>query len=391
MVVKEKKTHVEAAKYCAKMEGSMCSDENSPGVAIAKEKGAEDIWLGALDAKDAEKEKEFICQASCNEEGWKKLKFGKCKQYFLASAKKSHADAAADCKAKGAILFEPKSELTNTWVAELALEEGISGYWIGITDKKFEGKFVYQSDDKSIGFHWWDRRQPNNKRNNCDQDEDCVYASNGEGEWQDLCCKKEHSYVCEKPATHCSHEEHCIPEKKQLGDSINVKREKMGTVETTTKAQKLETAALKTAMVFQKTKLDSQVMYLNEQKAALDAVNTATAKHHQAIEDLKKCLEKVEKSRDEQKATIDKLNTVTTKVTSATDALKDATTKQKIAFDKLKTVTDTQHKAIDAAENASKMVVNYWTILKACEEAVRRKNGHGSDAKAEEYGYGYGR
>ena len=67
MVVKEKKTHVEAAKYCAKMEGSMCSDENSPGVAIAKEKGAEDIWLGALDAKDAEKEKEFVCQASCNE------------------------------------------------------------------------------------------------------------------------------------------------------------------------------------------------------------------------------------------------------------------------------------------------------------------------------------
>ena len=67
MVVKEKKTHVDAAKYCAKMEGSMCSDKNSPGVAIAKQKGAEDIWLGALDAKDAENEKEFVCQASCNE------------------------------------------------------------------------------------------------------------------------------------------------------------------------------------------------------------------------------------------------------------------------------------------------------------------------------------
>merc|ERR1712001_814960 len=102
-------------------------------------------------------------------------------------------------------------------------------------------------------------------------------------------------------------------------------------------------------------------------------------------------LEKVEKSRDEQKATIDKLNTVTVKVSTATNELKDATTKQNIAFDKLKTVTDTQHNAIDAAENASKMVVNYWTILMACEEAVRRKNGHGSDAKAEEYGYGYGR
>ena len=158
----------------------------------------------------------------------------------------------------------------------------------------------------------------------------------------------------------------------------------MATVETTTKAQKLETAALKTAMDYQKTKLDSQVMYLTEQKAALDAVNTATAKHHQAIEDLKKCLEKVEKSRDEQKATIDKLNTVTAKVSTATDVLKDATTKQHIAFGKLKTITETQHKAIEAAENASKMVVNYWTILKACEEAVRRKNGYVKAEKGNE-------
>merc|ERR1712203_77321 len=104
----------------------------------------------------------------------------------------------------------------------------------------------------------------------------------------------------------------------------------------------------KTAIDFQKPKFDSQVMYLTEQKSALDAVNTATAKHHQAIEDLKKCLEKVEKSRDEQKATIDKLNTVTAKVSTATDVLKDATTKQHIAFGKLETITETQHKAIEA-------------------------------------------
>merc|ERR1712020_156229 len=94
----------------------------------------------------------------------------------------------------------------------------------------------------------------------------------------------------------------------------------------------------------------------------------------QAIEDLKKCLEKVEISRDAQQAAIDKLNTVTTKVTTATNELKEASRIQHVAFDKLKTVTDVQHKAIEAAENASKMVVNYWTILKACEEAVRKAN-----------------
>ena len=56
--------------------------------------------------------------------------------------------------------------------------------------------------------------------------------------------------------------------------------------------------------------------------------------------------------------------------------------------DRLKTVTETQHKAIEAAENASKMVVNYWTILKACEEAVRRKNGHeNKEVKVEQSSY----
>ena len=67
MVVTEKKTHVDAAKYCASKEGTLCSDEKSAGVALAKEKGAENIWLGALDAKDADKEKAFVCEAQCHE------------------------------------------------------------------------------------------------------------------------------------------------------------------------------------------------------------------------------------------------------------------------------------------------------------------------------------
>ena len=97
-------------------------------------------------------------------------------------------------------MFEPDNELANAWVAKLAAEEGISGYWLGIHDKGFENKFVYDSTGKPISFHWWARNQPNNKKNNCNGDEDCVYAQNGDGKWQDLCCKKEQSYVCEKPA-----------------------------------------------------------------------------------------------------------------------------------------------------------------------------------------------
>ena len=77
-------------------------------------------------------------------------------------------------------------------------EEGIGGYWIGIHDNDFEGNFVYDSDDKQISFHWWGRGQPNNRKNSCDQDEDCAYAESGYGEWFDICCKKKKAYVCEK-------------------------------------------------------------------------------------------------------------------------------------------------------------------------------------------------
>ena len=89
-----------------------------------------------------------------------------------------------------------------------------------------------------------------------------------------------------------------------------------------------------------------------------------------AIEDLKKCLEAVEKTKDEQKrAAITNLKTVNTKVTTATKKL----VKEHIAYNKYEAGTITQQTAIVQTEYASVMVQNYWSILKTCEEAVKKR------------------
>ena len=66
------------------------------------------------------------------------------------------------------------------------------------------------------------------------------------------------------------------------------------------------------------------------------------------------------------------METLITNVNGATNKLEEATTKQKSAFDNLEKASNTQHIAITEADNASKMVHEYWTILKTCEEAVKR-------------------
>ena len=78
----------------------------------------------------------------------------------------------------------------------------------------------------------------------------------------------------------------------------------------------------------------------------------------------------MEKTRDEQKsAAITNLETVNTKVTTATHKL----AKEHIAYNNYETGTITQQAAIVQTEYASVMVRNYWSILKTCEEAVKKR------------------
>ena len=88
----------------------------------------------------------------------------------------------------------------------LTIYSKFTGFWVGIHDKTWEGKFSYESDGKSIVWKNWLDGQPNNKVNKCYGDEDCVEVGS-KGKWNDQCCGKQKPYVCEKDVVSCTQEE----------------------------------------------------------------------------------------------------------------------------------------------------------------------------------------
>ena len=117
--------------------------------------------------------------------------------YYISKYVKNHADALADCKSKGGKLFEPKDWKTHLYIFKKAQQMGIKEFLIGIHDKKWEGKFYYDSDNKQISWTNWMKGQPNNGKNNCYGDEDCIVVGY-DGKWNDICCGKRKQYVCKK-------------------------------------------------------------------------------------------------------------------------------------------------------------------------------------------------
>ena len=140
----------------------------------------------------------FFMNTDC---GWEKLD---CTSYQVNTGKKNNKDAEADCIKKGGKLFEPRNAKHNNFVADLAKKKGLSGFWIGVHDRKENGKenegnFVYESDNKAIIWKDWLPGEPNNKYNKCYGDEDCVEVKTDPiGKWHDQCCGKQKPYVCER-------------------------------------------------------------------------------------------------------------------------------------------------------------------------------------------------
>ena len=64
--------------------------------------------------------------------------------------------------------------------------------WFGISDRKTEGSFVYESNGDPIRFSKWQTRQPDDHGSN----EDCLELFRFAG-WNDCPCSMERRYVCE--------------------------------------------------------------------------------------------------------------------------------------------------------------------------------------------------
>ena len=109
-------------------------------------------------------------------------------------------EAKTTCSQDGAELPMPRNSVENEWFGNKAIELGLNGVLLGISDKDLEGTWINQSGLAQTYFNW-DRREPNNWGN-----EDCaelcvlcVYNQNWRVsgfEWNDLPCDHKRKILC---------------------------------------------------------------------------------------------------------------------------------------------------------------------------------------------------
>ena len=113
--------------------------------------------------------------------------------------KLNYNDAYMFCKRKinGGKLFEPLSKIHNDYAGDLVNAIDGAAYinylWIGINDHMEENKFVYTKSDEPILFENWYENQPDNGTT-----QNCIGQNPNNAKWNDLGCKQEHRFICEK-------------------------------------------------------------------------------------------------------------------------------------------------------------------------------------------------
>ena len=132
---------------------------------------------------------------------------GQC--YYIESKRLNYYAAKQNCYNKFGSnnvgrLFEPRQSFTYTSVHNTVISKNINeAFWLGITDLKQEGTFVYSSDDSSLEYTNWVTAwsEPNNglRPNNDPKEEDCVDTGQYSPHilWNDVQCSLERASVCE--------------------------------------------------------------------------------------------------------------------------------------------------------------------------------------------------
>jgi hypothetical protein len=101
----------------------------------------------------------------------------------------NYLTAITSCISKGAKLASIESQDEQNAVFALT---GTSGAWLGLTDFLDEGDFSWV-DGADVGYTNWRDSQPNNGENN----QHCVWIR-GDGEWDDVTCKRMEAFVCQR-------------------------------------------------------------------------------------------------------------------------------------------------------------------------------------------------
>lgn len=135
--------------------------------------------------------------------GWKEFD-SKCFKLFNES--KSWQEAEGSCEEAEAHLVKIESEKENDFLLNTFMQIPIGKSnieaWIGLSDKKKEGEFVW-TDSTSTEYSNWAADQPNDE----DNEQDCGEIVNGVfwpgglsqiGLWNDYQCQIKLMYICQK-------------------------------------------------------------------------------------------------------------------------------------------------------------------------------------------------
>ncbi|XP_074659430.1 macrophage mannose receptor 1-like [Tubulanus polymorphus] len=109
------------------------------------------------------------------------------KCFYLEKAKKTNADAAKNCAAKGGKLARISSLIEQEAVQATLVTSNAGNAWIVYNDKRIEGA---HSNEGNI-FTNWNRGEPNNARN-----EDSVHMYKN-SKWNDISVNKKYRFVCQ--------------------------------------------------------------------------------------------------------------------------------------------------------------------------------------------------
>ncbi|XP_049608618.1 galactose-specific lectin nattectin [Syngnathus scovelli] len=124
--------------------------------------------------------------------GWTQLD---CFCYIYEPETRTFADAESVCNILGGNLVSIHNDLENAFVLELirAADDTTSEAWIGLNDAVLNTDFMW-TDGSDVDFTIFDGGA-------ADDDGNCVEMETSDGEWDDVDCTTELSYVCIREAS----------------------------------------------------------------------------------------------------------------------------------------------------------------------------------------------
>ena len=114
------------------------------------------------------------------------------RRYHVCNRPASWAESMERCEGLGAGLVIVDDEAEQSWLVETILRAAPQPYWIGLSDRVEEDRFVWWDGDPAE-YEAWGPGQPNNAG-----EEDCVILYDETNAWNDRPCGDRYAAICEQ-------------------------------------------------------------------------------------------------------------------------------------------------------------------------------------------------